>query len=406
MRQRNYLVDNMVSTSLFLSWQADEVKGKTYRITVPMLGRYYDMRGLQQACFSTFEDIKVLSDSGVKVLLTGADKVPSSGSATLAERQASGRLQPELDVRYTLQFDISFTDDISDATNALLTVWGKPIATSVAPPQTWTSVAATSNPPITVTDTGNAPVPVGAEVLFIPEGSDGKSAYEIAVENGFIGDESAWLASLKGADGSNGSNGTNGVNGHSIEIQNSGTHIQWRLDDGQDTWHNVIAIDDLKGADGAAGSTGAKGDTGEGVPQGGTTGQILSKNSGSDYDTKWIDASQGGGGSAGERLEWQIPSSLSNKAYFKKRINAARTLKWFKCDVLSAPSNDTTFDIKKNGTSIFTSAPKPVLEDGVSYVETNGFDSGADVCSNNDVFQLIVDSGSGAADVNVTLYFE
>lgn len=36
-------------------------------------------------------------------------------------------------------------------------------------------------------------------------GVDGLSAYEIAVENGFIGDEAAWLESLKGADGADGS---------------------------------------------------------------------------------------------------------------------------------------------------------------------------------------------------------
>lgn len=34
---------------------------------------------------------------------------------------------------------------------------------------------------------------------------------------------------------------------------------------------------------------GPQGDTGIGIPTGGTTGQILSKNSDSDYDTRWID---------------------------------------------------------------------------------------------------------------------
>jgi hypothetical protein len=36
-------------------------------------------------------------------------------------------------------------------------------------------------------------------------GTDGLSAYEIAVENGFIGNEAAWLESLQGADGADGS---------------------------------------------------------------------------------------------------------------------------------------------------------------------------------------------------------
>lgn len=44
-------------------------------------------------------------------------------------------------------------------------------------------------------------------------GSDGKSAYEIAVENGFVGTESEWLVSLKGSDGKDGVNGKDGADG-------------------------------------------------------------------------------------------------------------------------------------------------------------------------------------------------
>src|SRR5690606_18891915 len=47
---------------------------------------------------------------------------------------------------------------------------------------------------------------------------------------------------------------------------------------------------------GANGTAGAKGDPGEGVPTGGTTGQVLKKASGTDYDTGWADESGGGGG--------------------------------------------------------------------------------------------------------------
>ena len=39
-------------------------------------------------------------------------------------------------------------------------------------------------------------------------GTAGKSAYEIAVDNGFIGTETEWLKSLKGSDGNKGDNGT------------------------------------------------------------------------------------------------------------------------------------------------------------------------------------------------------
>lgn len=44
-------------------------------------------------------------------------------------------------------------------------------------------------------------------------GRDGKSAYDIAVENGFVGTESEWLESLKGADGNDGNDGRTPVKG-------------------------------------------------------------------------------------------------------------------------------------------------------------------------------------------------
>lgn len=52
------------------------------------------------------------------------------------------------------------------------------------------------------------------------------------------------------------------------------------------------------GADGAPGADGADGAPGVGVPIGGTTGQVLAKNSNTDYDTEWVDAATGGGGAA------------------------------------------------------------------------------------------------------------
>ena len=44
-------------------------------------------------------------------------------------------------------------------------------------------------------------------------GSAGKSAYEIAVDNGFEGTEVEWLASLKGEQGPQGGTGPQGVQG-------------------------------------------------------------------------------------------------------------------------------------------------------------------------------------------------
>ena len=44
-------------------------------------------------------------------------------------------------------------------------------------------------------------------------GNDGKSAYQIAVDNGYVGTESEWLASLKGVKGDTGEQGPQGIQG-------------------------------------------------------------------------------------------------------------------------------------------------------------------------------------------------
>lgn len=109
---------------------------------------------------------------------------------------------------------------------------------------------------------------VGPEGKPGPAGADGKSAYQIAVDNGFTGTEADWLASLKGADGTPGQPGQDGAPG-------------------------------TDGAPGADGATGPRGPAGEGVPPGGTAGQVLAKKTNADYDTRWIDPPEGGGGTAG-----------------------------------------------------------------------------------------------------------
>lgn len=93
------------------------------------------------------------------------------------------------------------------------------------------------------------------------KGKDGRSAYEIAVEHGFVGTETEWLESLKGVDGKNGTdglpgkdgkNGTDGLPGRdgidgksayiiAVEHGFTGTENEW--------------LQSLKGADGKDGIT-------------------------------------------------------------------------------------------------------------------------------------------------------
>lgn len=66
-------------------------------------------------------------------------------------------------------------------------------------------------------------------------GVDGKSAYEIAVDNGFDGSIEEWLLSLNGTNGTNGKDGINGKDGTNGK-DGFGTEAQYnalvqRLDD-------------------------------------------------------------------------------------------------------------------------------------------------------------------------------
>lgn len=82
-----------------------------------------------------------------------------------------------------------------------------------------------------------------ADVHDGKDGADGKSAYQIAVDNGYPGTEQAWLASLKGDKGDTGEPGATGEKGEPGEKGDTGAAGK----DGRD------------GTDGAAGRDGSCG---------------------------------------------------------------------------------------------------------------------------------------------------
>lgn len=119
---------------------------------------------------------------------------------------------------------------------------------------------------------------VDAEGNVVPSeggaGADGKSAYEIAVENGFEGDEAAWLASLKGADGKPGADGTPGANGKDGTTPTIGSNGNWYLGT-TDTGKPSRGEQGTPGKDGTDGKDGASGKDGAGMDiTGATVGQI------------------------------------------------------------------------------------------------------------------------------------
>ncbi|MBO5320343.1 MAG: hypothetical protein J6B01_11150 [Ruminococcus sp.] len=106
-----------------------------------------------------------------------------------------------------------------------------------------------------VGDDDNSPIPPTPDLYtqllqkIKEKGKDGKSAYDIAVEHGFIGSETEWLESLKGSDGLPGKNGTDGKSAYETAVDNGfvGTETEW--------------LESLKGADGKDGVNGKDGIT-------------------------------------------------------------------------------------------------------------------------------------------------
>ena len=75
------------------------------------------------------------------------------------------------------------------------------------------------------------------------KGKDGKSAYEIAIEHGFVGTETEWLESLKGVDGKDGVNGKDGCDG-----RNGVDGLPGK--DGKDGADGLPGRDGINGSDG------------------------------------------------------------------------------------------------------------------------------------------------------------
>ena len=95
------------------------------------------------------------------------------------------------------------------------------------------------------------------------KGTDGKSAYQIAVEQGYQGSESDWLSSLKGdkgekgntgAKGNPGQDGTDGKSAYAIAVEHG-------YEDSEDKW--ILSLKGEKGDPGDRGLQGVPGEKGE-----------------------------------------------------------------------------------------------------------------------------------------------
>lgn len=99
--------------------------------------------------------------------------------------------------------------------------------------------------------------------LWVISGMNGKSSYEIAVENGFTGSREEWIAALQGKDGVD---GTNGKSAYELAVENGfeGTLEEWLLslqfgEDGKDGKDGIDGQNGKNGKDGQDGAAGADG---------------------------------------------------------------------------------------------------------------------------------------------------
>ena len=98
-------------------------------------------------------------------------------------------------------------------------------------------------------------------VKNIESGADGKSAFEIAQANGFVGTEEEWLESLKGEQGPQGPAGPQGKQGPSA-------YAAWKTLPGNENGTVEEFINSLKGEQGLQGEAGPMGPEGPMGPQG------------------------------------------------------------------------------------------------------------------------------------------
>lgn len=110
-------------------------------------------------------------------------------------------------------------------------------------------------------------------------------------ENGKAGrDGLNGIAGVNGKDGVDGIDGKDGRYVVNVEIDLDDTLLITLSDGAQ-----IKTTKEIKGPKGDQGPQGLRGGPGIGVSSGGTTGQVLTKNSSNDYDTYWTTVTGGGG---------------------------------------------------------------------------------------------------------------
>lgn len=152
------------------------------------------------------------------------------------------------------------------------------------------------------------------------KGNDGKSAYEIAVEHGFVGTETEWLESLKGVDGKDGVNGKDGCDGRN-------------------------GVDGLPGKDGKDGADGLPGR--DGID--GKSAYIIAVEHGfSGTETEWLQSLKGADGKDGITPDMSNYATKADIAELQEQIRQISGISYI--SVFESGSDA----LQKYGDSIYT----------------------------------------------------
>ena len=115
-----------------------------------------------------------------------------------------------------------------------------------------------------------------------------------------------------------------------------------------------------QGPQGPTGPAGSDGADGQGVPTGGTTGQILKKSSGTDFDTEWADES-GGGSSPDYATFYQATGGITGISNTAVTLNLAST---------QVNSDGAVFSLSANTVTVNKSTDFLVIMD--NYINSGG----------------------------------
>ena len=155
------------------------------------------------------------------------------------------------------------------------------------------------------------------------KGTDGKSAFEIAIEHGFVGTETEWLESLKGVDGKDGVNGKDGCDGRN-------------------------GVDGLPGKDGKNGADGLPGRDGINGSDGKSAYIIAVEHGFSGTETEWLQSLKGADGKDGITPDMSDYATKADIADLQEQIRQISGISYI--SVFESGSDA----LQKYGDSIYT----------------------------------------------------